>query len=102
MRMATIRAAAPIPTPIFIPVLPPAASFVIDADGIGVIDTAGTVGLMEPDEEGDATADTAEDAVVVTDELELEVAFKENVRAFTSSWEVKVTPTGLSTPAWPE
>lgn len=89
MRMATIRTAAPIPAPIFITVLPPAPSFVIGAEGIGVIDTAGTVGLikgpMEPDEEGDVTADTAKDAVVVTDELELEVAFKENVRAFTSS-----------------
>ena len=83
MRMATIRTAAPIPTPIFIPVLPPAAWFVIGADGVGVIDTAGTVGLpMEPDEEGDVTADTAEDAAVVTDELEL---VKENVRAFASS-----------------
>ena len=89
MRMATIRTAAPIPTPILIPVLPPAASLVIGSVGTGVIDTGGTVGLIEGptelDEAEDVTADTAEDAVVVTDELGLEVACKENVRAFTSN-----------------
>jgi hypothetical protein len=89
LRMATIRTAAPIPTPILIPVLPPATSLVIGSDGTGVIDTGGTVGLiegpMEPDEAGDVTSDTAEDAVVVADELGLEVASKENVRAFTSN-----------------
>jgi hypothetical protein len=105
MKMATTRTAASIPTPILIPLLPPAASLIIGSDGTGVIDTGGTAGLIEGptelDEADDVPADTAEGVVVVTDELGLEVAFKENVRAFTSNCDVKVTPAGLFSPSCP-